>query len=117
MVNQLVAVLTGNEVIALMGLGVGNVVLSMIVALVKGVFTFDEFPRFILTRVAPLIAYIFVAVFAAFSFEWEPVRIAVLVGLIALYTKGILAAVRSLTGLPIPDILTEPVATILAKKE
>lgn len=117
MIDQIMAVITGSQMFALFALMIINVILSIAVAIAKGEFSFDELPKFIPNRVWPLIAYVMVALLAAFSSEWAPIAIAVYAGLVVLYTKGILAAVKSITGLQIPDILIEPVATILARKK
>lgn len=106
MLEQILEVLTGAEIIALSSLMAGNVILSVIAALVKGVFKFRELGNFVGKKVGPLVVYIIVALFAEFSPDWAPLAIAAMAGLIAMYTSGILAAAKSL-GLPLPDIFTE----------
>ncbi len=103
----IIDVITGAEVIALVALMATNVILSIIAALSKGVFTFRKVGDFVSTRVVPLIAYMIVAMLAQAIGEWTAVVIAVYAGLVALYSAGILAALKSLTGLNIPNIFSE----------
>ena len=106
MLEQIMEVLTGSEMIALTSLMAGNVILSIVAALVKKVFTFRKIGDFVGTKVGPLVVYIIVALFAEFSPDWAPLAVTAMAGLIAMYTAGILAAAKSL-GLPLPNIFTE----------
>ena len=107
MVEQIVSVITGAEVIALLGLMAANVILSIVASISKGVFSFRNLPDFVPNRVLPLIGYIIVALLASFSIDWVVVQIACYVGLVAMYSAGVLAALKSITGLSLPNILTE----------
>lgn len=73
----------------------------------KGEFSFRNLGDFVGTRVAPLIAYVVVALLAEVLDDWTPVALAVYAGLVALYGTGIAAAIKSLTGVSIPSIFTE----------
>lgn len=100
-------IITGPEMIALIALMAANIALSIIAAISKGVFSFRNLGDFVSTRVVPLIAYVIVGMLAQAVGEWTAVVIAVYAGLVALYSAGILAALKSLTGLNIPDIFSE----------
>lgn len=100
-------VVTGPEIIALVALMGVNVILSIIAAIAKGVFTFRDLGNFVGTRVVPLITYVVVALLARVVDDWTAAAIAVYAGLVALYGAGIAAAIKSLTGVSIPNIFTE----------
>ncbi len=100
-------IVTGPEAIAIIALMAANVALSIIAAISKGVFSFRNLGDFVGTRVVPLIAYVIVGMLAQVVGEWTAVVIAVYAGLVALYSAGILAGLKSLTGLNIPDIFSE----------
>jgi len=100
-------VIAGPEIIALVALMAVNIILSVIAAIVKGEFTFRNLGDFVGTRVVPLIAYVVVALLAEVLDDWTPAALAVYAGLVALYGAGIAAAIKSLTGVSIPDIFTE----------
>lgn len=100
-------VITGPEIIALVALMGANVILSIIAAIAKGEFSFRNLGDFVGTRVVPLIAYVVVALLAQVQKDWTPAALAVYAGLVALYGAGIAAAIKSLTGVNIPDIFTE----------
>jgi len=103
----IIEVITGPEIIALVALMAVNVILSIIAAIAKGEFSFRNLGDFVGTRVIPLIAYVVVALLAQVLDDWTAAAIAVYSGLIVLYSAGIAAAIKSLTGINIPDIFTE----------
>lgn len=105
--TALMGILTGAETIALVALMAANVLLSIIAAIQKNVFSFRNLGDFVTTKIWPLLAYIIVAMLTQVIGEWAAVAIAVYAGLVALYSTGILAALKSLTGLNIPTILSE----------
>lgn len=107
MENAIVAAISGPEIIALLALIAANLILSIVAALAKGVFTFRKLADFIPTRVMPLFGYLVVAALADIVDGWDAVAIAIYAGLAALYTAGILAGLKSLTGLKIPDVISE----------
>lgn len=104
---NIIEAVTGPEVIALLALLAANWVLSIVAALAKGVFTFARVADFITTRLLPLVAYLVVAALADFVSGWEAVVVATYAGLVALYSTGILRALKSLTGLKLPAIISE----------
>lgn len=93
--------------IALVALMVANILLSVIAALAKGTFTFRNLGDFVPKRLLPLIGYFIVAPLAGFVDDMAAVAIAMYAGLVTLYTTGILAAIKSLTGLKIPNVLSD----------
>lgn len=99
--------ITGAEVIALTALMAVNILLSIIAAITKGEFSFRNLGDFVGTRVMPLLAYMVVALLAEVLDDWTPAAVAVYAGLIVLYSAGIAAAIKSLTGISIPNIFTE----------
>lgn len=105
--SMLLEVISGPEVIALVSLMAANVILSIVAAIVKGEFTFRNLGDFVGTRVAPLIAYIVMALLAEVLDDWTAAAVAVYAGLVALYGAGIAAAIKSLTGVNIPKVFTE----------
>jgi len=105
--SMIIEVITGAEIIALVALMAANVILSIIAAITKGAFSFRNLGDFVGTRVVPLIAYVVVAVLAQALSDWTPAALTVYAGLVALYGAGIAAAIKSLTGVSIPDIFTE----------
>lgn len=105
--SLLIKAITGAEIIALGALMAANVILSIIVATIKGVFSFRNLGDFVGTRVMPLIAYVVVALLAEVDDGWTAAALAVYAGLVALYGSGIAAAIKSLTGVSIPNIFTE----------
>lgn len=100
-------IITGPEMVALISLMAANILLAIIAAISKGTFSFRNLGDFIPNRVVPLIAYVIVGMLAQVVGEWTAVVIAVYAGLVALYSAGILASLKSLTGLNIPDIFSE----------
>ena len=105
--SMILEVISGPEVVALISLMGVNVILSIVAAIVKGEFSFRNLGDFVGTRVAPLIAYIVMALLAEVLSDWTPAALAVYAGLVALYGAGIAAAIKSLTGVNIPNIFTE----------
>ena len=99
--------ITGPEVVALVSLMAVNVILSIIAAIVKGVFSFRNLGKFVGTRVAPLIVYLVMALLAEVVSDWTAPALVVYAGLVALYGTGIAAAIKSLTGVNIPNIFSE----------
>ncbi len=104
---MIIEVITGPEIIALVALMAANVILSITAAIAKGKFSFRNLGDFVGTRVVPLIAYLVVALLAEALGDWTPAALAVYAGLLALYGAGIAAAIKSLTGVSIPNIFTE----------
>ncbi len=103
----IIEVITGPEIIALVALMAVNVILSVSAAIARGEFSFRNLGDFVGTRVVPLIAYVVVALLAQVISDWTAAAIAVYAGLVALYGAGIAAAIKSLTGVSIPNIFTE----------
>jgi len=99
--------ITGPEVIALMAMMTANVLLSIIAAISKKKFSFRNLGDFVLTRFLPLVTYVIIAVFAEVVDGWQAATIAVYAGLIAMYGAGIAAAIKSLTGVSIPNVFSE----------
>jgi len=104
---MIMEVITGPEIIALVALMAVNVILSITAAIAKGKFSFRNLGDFVGTRVVPLIAYLVVALLAEALGDWTPAALAVFAGLVALYGAGIAAAIKSLTGVSIPNVFTE----------
>lgn len=104
---QLTEVITGVEMVALVALMGANILLSIIAAIKKGEFRFRNLADFVPNRVLPLIAYIIVALLAQVVTDWTAAAVTVYAGLVALYGAGIAAAIKSLTGVNIPDIFSE----------
>ncbi|MBA7688717.1 hypothetical protein ES703_97206 [subsurface metagenome] len=105
--SMIIEVISGPEIIALIALMGTNVLLSIIAAIAKGEFSFRNLGDFVGTRVMPLIAYIVVALLAEVLADWTPAALVVYAGLVALYGAGIAAAIKSLTGVSIPNVFTE----------
>ena len=103
----LIEAITGPEVVVLVSLMAANVALSIIASMAKGVFNFPDLGKFVGTRVWPFIAYVVVAMLATAVSEWTAAAVAVFAGLVALYGSGINKAIKSLTGVSIPNIFTE----------
>jgi len=99
---------SGPEIIALLALAATNILLSILVAIYKGEFSFVEVGKFVGTRAVPLIAYLVVAALADIVDGYAAVAIVLYAGLVALYGTGILRAIRSLfPWLKLPENLTE----------
>ena len=103
----IIEIISGPAIIALVALMAANVILSITAAISKGEFSFRSLGNFVGTRVVPLIVYIVVALLAQVLDNWTAVAMAVYAGLVALYGTGIAAAIKSLTGVNIPNIFTE----------
>jgi len=103
----LVEIITGPEVVALAALMAANVVLAIIAAINKKAFSFRNLGDFVHTRLWPFIGYLVVAVMGEFVEGWTAAVIAVYIGLVAMYGTGIAAAIKSLTGIQIPNIFSE----------
>jgi len=104
---KIIEVITGAEMIALVALMATNIILSIIAAIIKEVFSFRNLGDFVGTRVVPLIAYVIVAMLAQVVSDWTAAAITVYAGLVALYGAGIVAAIKSLTGVNIPSVFSE----------
>lgn len=107
METAIVDAISGVEVIGLLALAAANFALSVTAALARGVFSFRKVANFIPTRLAPMVGYCVIAALANLMQGWAAVAVATYAGLVTLYGAGILAALRSLTGLRLPDSLTE----------
>lgn len=105
--NILLEAITGPEVVALAALMVANVVLAIIAAISKGVFSFRNLGDFVHTKLWPFVGYLVMAALGEFIESWSAAVIAVYVGLVAMYGTGIAAAIKSLTGIQIPNIFSE----------
>lgn len=105
--NFLLEAISGPEVVALAALMVANVLLSIIAAISKNVFSFRNLGDFVHTRLWPFIGYLVVAALGEFVDGWTAAVIAVYIGLVAMYGSGIAAAIKSLTGIQIPNIFSE----------
>jgi len=107
MESALIQVVTGANSISLIALMSANILLSVIAAIKNGVFSFRNFGDFVPKRILPYIAWVVVAVLAKVVGEWEGVAVTIYAGLIAMYSTGILAAIKSLTGISIPEVFSE----------
>ena len=107
MIELLIDVCTGAEVVGLLTLLVGNTLLSIFAAIKNGVFSFRNLGDFIPNRVLPFVAYLVVALLAELVEGWVAGAIAVYAGLVAMYGAGCVAAIKSLTGIDIPGIFSE----------
>ncbi len=105
--NILKDLVSGPEVIALVALMAANVILSIIAAIKNREFSFRNLGDFIPNRLMPMLAYLVLALLAACVPEWTAAAVAVYAGLVAMYGAGIAAAVKSITGIAIPDSFTE----------
>ncbi len=103
----LIEMVTGPEVIALVALMAANVILSIIAAIKNHEFSFRNLGDFIPHRLMPMLSYLVLAVLARYVPEWVAAAVTVYAGLIAMYGAGIAAAVKSITGVNIPDSFTE----------
>ncbi|MBA7650298.1 hypothetical protein ES703_58101 [subsurface metagenome] len=109
-IGQVIAeIMTGPLMISLVALMAANILLSVMVAIYKGEFSFRKFPDFVPKRIGPLAIYVIVAVLAKIVGEWQGIAILIYAALISLYTTGIIAAIKSLTGWNIPNPLSEKV--------
>lgn len=106
-IQAILGVLTGTQTVALISLMAANVILSIIAAVYKNEFELGHLGDFVPNKIWPFIAYLVVGVLAEFVDGFTAVAIAVYVGLTGLYIRGILAAIKSITGLNIPNILSE----------
>jgi len=106
-VAVIIETVSGAEVIGLIALMIANVLLSICAAVKNNAFSFRNLGDFIPKRLLPLVAYLLVAVLARVSGGWTAAVIAIYAGLVAMYGAGICAAVKSLTGVSIPNIFSE----------
>lgn len=105
--SSIIGVLTSTEMIALMGMMAANVLLSIFAAIKNNVFTLRHLGDFATTRVLPMFSYVVVAILAQIVSGWTAAAITVYVGLVGMYSGGILSAIKSLTGINIPRMLSE----------
>jgi len=103
----IIEAISGPEVIALVALMVANIVLALLAALKNGVFRLGNLADFIPKRLMPFFAYLIVVALAEFVKDYGAIAVVVYAGLVGLYSKGILAALKSLTGIQLPDIITK----------
>ncbi len=104
---MIIELVTGPEVIALVALMAANVILSVVAAIKNHEFSFRNLGDFIPNRLMPLLAYLVLAALARYVPAWAAAAVTVYAGLIAMYGAGIAAAVKSITGIDIPDSFTE----------
>lgn len=93
--------------IGLLVLMAGNVILSVVAAIAKNTFEFSHLGDFVGTRLWPFIGYLITAILATMVDEMIALAAATGAAIFAVYMRGILAAIKSLTGANIPDVLTE----------
>lgn len=105
--DAIINALTGGDVIGLVALMAANIILSIVAAIKKGVFSFRNLGDFVPKRLMPFIAYLVIAALASVSDQYVAAQVAVYAVLVALYGAGIAAAVKSLTGISIPNIFSE----------
>lgn len=103
----IVDLVTGPEIIALVSMMTANVVLSVLAAIKNNEFCFRKLGDFVTTRFLPLVGYLVVAGLAKVVGDWTIAAVAVYVGIVAMYSAGILAALKALTGISIPNVFTE----------
>jgi hypothetical protein len=105
--RSIIEAVTGTDVTVLVALLAANLVLSVLASLVKGTFTLRKVADFIPNRLVPLVGYLVIASLADLVGGWAAVAAATYAGLVALYSAGILAAIKSITGMKLPDVITE----------
>lgn len=103
----IVDLVTGPEIIALVSMMTANVVLSILAAIKNNEFCFRKLGDFVTTRFLPLLSYLVVAGLASVVGDWAVAAVAVYITLVAMYSAGILAALKALTGISIPGVFTE----------
>jgi len=79
------------------------IVLGVIAAVKSNTFSWGYFGKFVPDKVWPLIVWMAVAILAAVSGDWAWLSGVVYAGVIAIYTKGILGSIKTITGIDIPD--------------
>lgn len=104
-VPNIIDVLKSAEMIAITALMAANVILGVMAAFWTGKFELGKLGDFVWKRVGPMVVYIIMAVLTKFVDQWLAVAIAVYVGLVAMYGRGILSAIKDITGLDIPEPL------------
>ncbi len=104
---MIIELVTGPEVMALVALMAANVILAIIAAIKNHEFSFRNLGDFIPNRLMPLLSYLVLAALARYALEWEAAAVTVYAGLVAMYVAGIAAAVKSITGIALPDSFTE----------
>lgn len=102
-VPEIIEVLKSAEMIALTALLGANVVLGIVAAFYTGSFELGKLGNFISQRVLPAIVYVVMAVLARFVDGYTAVAIAVYAGLVAMFGRGILTAIKDITGIEIPE--------------
>jgi hypothetical protein len=107
MEEELKSVLCSPQTISLVSLMAANVLLAIIAALKDNTFSFRNLGDFVPNRFLPLVVYIVIAFLSRISNEWVAVVVTVYAGLVAMYSAAILAAVKSITGIEIPNVITD----------
>jgi hypothetical protein len=106
-VNALVEVVKSTQMNVMIGLLIAALVLGVAAAIKDKSFQWGKFGDFVPDKIWPLIAWVVVAALAGLSGEWSSIGALVYAGVIAIYTKGILGSVKTLTGLDIPDAISK----------
>jgi hypothetical protein len=102
-VNEIIEVLKSAEMIAVVSVMGANVILAIAASFRTGTFELGRLGDFIIQRVLPAMVYIVVAVLAKLVDGYTAVSLAVFAGLMAMYGRGILTAIKDLTGIEIPE--------------
>ena len=106
-IQTVIEVLKSNQVVALVAMLGANLILALVAAIQQKVFNLSKLSDFIPKRVAPFLAYIVVAMLAEVVVDFVALAITVYIALAGLYVKGIISAIKSITGLSIPDSISE----------
>lgn len=106
-ITEIIEVLKSAEMIALTALMAANVILGIIAAFWTKTFELGKLGDFVWKKIGPMVVYIIMAVLAKFVDNWLAVAIAVYVGLVAIYGRGILSAIKDITKLDIPEPLAK----------
>lgn len=107
MLDIIKSALWNAQVIASLALLGADVILSIIAAVKDGSFSFRNLGDFVKERVFPLLGYLVVAALTAVIPEWNALAIAVYAGVVVMYSTAIIRAIKDLTGVEIPKVLTE----------
>ena len=103
----IIEVMQSKMMIALASIMGANVILGIFAAFWTGTFELGKLGDFVVKRVLPMIVYIIMAVLSVIVSEWEAVALAVYAGLVAMYARGILTAIKDITGFDIPEPLAK----------
>ena len=101
------SILCSAQTVALVALMTANVILAIIAAIKDKTFSFRNIGDFVPNRLLPMLAYVVIAILAKITDGWTPVVVAVYAGLVAMYSAAILDAVKSITGINIPNVITD----------